>query len=160
MIRGTLSLASSEFSWKNILSDQTSVSKATTSSGNTFELHITTHLFDNRNKYKLFGADGKTLASSELDMAGMTCRMDISLPDFPLLYEISYFDKRSFVTQAERIPSYYTVTGERKSFTLHEMYFEHRDFESEIRFEAPKDRVPQAILIASLLFEPPMTKEA
>jgi len=77
-----------------------------------------------------------------------------------LEYRIGMFGGRHFITKDGKKPIYMTLTDHSRAFELEGMLFKHIDFQSQIHFRCQKRKLNQAILIANLIFNPPMTAEA
>lgn len=106
--------------------------------------------------YELHDLDGNLLQEWHQKPKWLGAKMDFSIqPEYPLEYVLGWSGACSFVTPAQKFRPYFTILNQSKYVEIDGMLFEHHDFHSEMNFQCPAERVPQAILIANLLFNVP-----
>ena len=111
--------------------------------------------------YQLTKLDGQVIQSWAFDFSFAKTTLDLSIgPEFPLWYQKTLFGKNSFITASGKKPTYMDLTSHSRSYELDGMKFRHRDFQSEISFQCPEERLTQGILVANLLFTPPYSTES
>jgi hypothetical protein len=93
----------------------------------------------------------------DLIAAGSICRMNLSFGEEQfLLYEVDFFGRAVFKTRNAVISTIIEVPGNKRSFTIDGMRFDHYDYQSRMRFECSPSRFNQAAMVANLLFNPPL----
>lgn len=107
--------------------------------------------------YELSDLHGHAIQAWHFRFSFTKTTLDLSIaPDFPLKYQRSFFGTNFFLTESSKKPTYMDISESSRSFQLEEMKFRHNDFQSEISFSCPAKRLTQGILIANLLFCPPI----
>lgn len=106
--------------------------------------------------YQLKALDGTLIAEWRQQRRWLGAKMDLSIqPTYPLEYVVGWSGRCTFVTPTQKFRPYFTILDKSKYAEIDGMLFEHHDFHSEMNFQCPADRVPQAIMIANLLFNVP-----
>ncbi|MGJ8725638.1 MAG: hypothetical protein ACSHYB_13850 [Roseibacillus sp.] len=111
------------------------------------------------NHYELWGGDG-ILQRCALLFDGSMYRMDLSLQGDRLLeYQVDTSGNALFRTPDVEISTAIKVSGNKRSYSIDEMRFDHADYQSCMRFECKQERLHQAVLVANLLFNPPQLNQ-
>ncbi len=105
---------------------------------------------------EVYDTRGKLVEERYTNIRKLRTWLDLSIPSYPLEYLIGFFRGRSFVTPEGKIPTYFKIKEGYRLYEMDNMEFMHVDFHSEIEFSCPEDRLIQAILIACVLFNPPL----
>ncbi len=113
-------------------------------------------LFQKSASYGLSDLNGQLIQSWKFHFSLTKSTLDLSSrPNFPLWFQKSYFGKQSFITGSESKRTFMDLMGGSRHFQLEDMKFKHYDYQSEIYFSCPEERLFQAILVANILFSPP-----
>lgn len=114
----------------------------------------------NSPRYTLRDLEGGEIRSWIFKQRMLKMEMDVGLePDFPMQYLVSLTGGRYFVTPTEKIPTYFKVAETSQSIEVDGMYFEHRDYQDKISFHCEPERMEQAIIVANVLFTPPLSEQ-
>jgi hypothetical protein len=124
-----------------------------------FTIHWSQAIFGRNIHYTLL--DSKRIHQQcDLIDSGSICRMDLSFGEEQFLrYEVDFFGRAVFKTRDAVISTIIEVPGNRRSFTIDGMRFEHYDYQSSMRFECSPNRFNQAAMVANLLFNPPLQNQ-
>lgn len=110
--------------------------------------------------YILCDLEGNELRRWSFRMGMFSKRMDVGEgADFPMLFVEGAFGWRYFKTPKGKIPPYFETREKSRSIEVDGMRFEHRDYQNKISFRCPPERLQQAIIVANLLFNPPLFEQ-
>ncbi|GAA5496919.1 hypothetical protein Rhal01_03107 [Rubritalea halochordaticola] len=111
-------------------------------------------------EFVLCDLDGSQLRRWRFQIGMLRTHLDLSEEsDFPMSYVVGMFGRRYFKTKEGKIPSYFQIKEQSRTFELDGMHFEHRDYQSKISFRCPPVRLEQTIVMAHLLFQPPLMEQ-
>jgi len=163
MVNGTVGMMSRQSFWGNLIT-QRLLANVEVSGALAHQLEFCCTAFGKELSYRLLGKSGQEVdvwkfksswATKTLDLNGLRGnRLE------KLEYYIGIFGGTCFKTNHGKKRIYMELTEHSRAFELEGMFFKHVDFQSQIHFRCSKRRLHQAILIASLIFNPPLTAEA
>lgn len=162
MVNGTVGMMMNQPSW-GVIKARRLLANVEVSGMLVNQLEFCSSAFGKVLSYRLLGQNGREVdvwkfkgywGRKTLDLNGVRGNRSEKLE-----YNVGLFGGTSFRTNEGRKPIYMTLTDHSRGFELDGMFFKHVDFQSKIHFHCPKRKVNQAILIASLIFNPPMTAE-
>ena len=157
MIKGTIALYERATEWHPTNTGFSMTSLVTIGGKETYRLLYTPQWRTKSVKYQLNDMSGKLVNEWSQKQRWLGARMDLSInPDYPLEYIIGWTGGCSFVTPTKKFRPYFTILDRSKTAEIDGISFEHHDFESEMNFECAPDSIPQAIMIANLLFNIPV----
>lgn len=110
-------------------------------------------------RYELRELDGEVLQTWKPKKGWLRTRLDLSLSRHALVYNSRWPNRRSFRSATEKFLPYFTIHENSKTAEIDGMEFEQIDYETEIHFTCPENRVPQAIMVANLIFNSPVQVE-
>ncbi|GHC43947.1 hypothetical protein [Roseibacillus persicicus] len=124
-----------------------------------FTIHWTQNLTNRNTNYELRGMDGG-LQRCALLFDGSTYRMNLSLRSGRFLeYQVDTSGSALFRTRDDEVSTAIRVTGNKRTYLIDDMKFEHADYQSNMRFQCSPDRLSQAAFVANLLFNPPLLNQ-
>lgn len=163
MINGRVGMLSQQSLWGD-LKTQAMLADVHVSGTLVHKLEFCRTAFSKKLSYRLLGKNGQEIdvwkfenswGKKTLDLNGLRGDKFEKLE-----YRVGMFGGTSFKTNEGKKPIYMTLTEHSRAFELDGMFFKHVDFQSHIHFRSSERKMNQAIIIASLIFNPPMTTEA
>ena len=102
----------------------------------------------------------KRFRNRSLVFEGSVYRMNLSfLAGYELEYQLDLSGKVVFKTKTAEISTLIEVPGNKRLLSIDGMSFEHKDYQSKMHFECPRERFSQAAFVANLLFNPPLQNQ-
>lgn len=162
MVNGKVGLMTNQSLWGNFKTQRT-LANVEISGDQKYQLEYCSSSHSKTQSYRLLSDRGLELdvwkfvnswSKKKLSLNGV--RGDQSKK---LDYMVGMFGGTCFMTEEGKKPIFMELTENSRAFELDGMFFKHIDFKSHMHFRCELRRVNQAILVASILFNPPMTFE-
>ena len=152
-IRGSVSLAAREWNWKNPFKPTYRV-KVNLKDEPAFIIRRTVQPMRLTAQYDLLNLKKSIVQSWMFKFGGNNPSLDLTIQDYPLRYKMDPMGTPTFVTMDGEFPAFFEQSSRSRAFVLDDMHFKHIDFQSEMHFVCPEERLHQAIMIANFLFNP------
>ena len=154
-MRGTLSLPKPLPGWKNLFKGNT-YSEIELDNSTKLRLLHTSGILGTDETYTLLDHEENTL--SQWFFNSNTRETSLNITEHPsLIYSIKPIKFiPHFITPDNKIPASLQLSGSSRTFKLDDIEFKHKDYQSHIHFRCPDNKLRTAIIIAQLLFTPPI----
>lgn len=110
-------------------------------------------------RYELRELNGEVLHTWKPNKGWLRTKLDLSQRRHALVYTSRWPNRRSFRSATEKFLPYFTIQEGKKTAEIDGIELEQIDYEAAIHFSCPEDRIPQAIMIANLIFNVPQQTE-
>lgn len=164
-MRGSLSFMRPEPTWKNFFGNRKFATvKVQGTKG--FKLISQCFIFNKNTEYSLYDHHDSLIKSwktnHQQDFLPLELHVSCCISESPkIIYEYGLNNLIPTISsETETVSAVFEISGSVKRFKFQDIEVNHKDYDSEISFRAPDHQLYEAILIANLIYSPPLQQSS